>query len=403
MRQIKINLTECLQLGFVRKRSKLKVNREVRLDSLHNDSLQRVPPTKNDLGGAMIRAGIVGATGYTGSELVKLLWAHPNVSLDCVMARRAIGQSIADFFPALRGLSDLTFEAWSPEVVADLDVLFFATPHGVAAASAAEVVSQGCKVIDLSADFRLRDLSLYEKWYGQPHAAPQLMADSAYGLPELFATALKGCSVVGNPGCYPTSIQIGLAPLIQAQVLISNQILVDAKSGFSGAGRKAEASLLASELAGNFKAYATGGHRHQPEIAQGLNSLPAQVDASVEPLQVTFVPHLLPLVRGIESSIYVQVSEALSLDEIWATFEAFYADAPFVDLLPLGQMPEIKSVAGTNKCQLGINRIPGSPFLLVSAVIDNLIKGAAGQAIQNMNLLFDLPETSGLMLMPHYP
>lgn len=381
---------------------KTKRNREVSVDSLQNDAIKETSLSQGDVKRDVIRAGILGATGYTGSELVKLLWAHPNVSLARVMARRAIGQPIAEFFPALRGMTDLRFEAWVPELADDLDVLFFATPHGVAAAAATDVVSRDCKVIDLSADFRLRDLGLYEKWYGQPHAAPQLIAASAYGLPELFASELKGCSVVGNPGCYPTSIQIGLAPLIEKQLLSSPQILVDAKSGFSGAGRKAEAGLLASELTGNFKAYATGGHRHQPEIAQGLNNLPAQRQAS-EPLQVTFVPHLLPLVRGIESSIYVQVSEGVDREEVWSVVSSFYKDAPFVDLLPLGQMPEIKSVAGTNRCQLGVDRVPGSPFLLVSAVIDNLIKGAAGQAVQNLNVLFDLPETTGLMLMPHYP
>jgi N-acetyl-gamma-glutamyl-phosphate reductase len=320
------------------------------------------------------------------------------------MARRAVGRSLGEIFPALRGIGDLRFEAWSAQALEDLDVVFFATPHGVAAGAASEVLAAGCKLIDLSADYRLEDLAAYERWYGQPHASPSTLPCSAYGLPELFGASIEGKQIIGNPGCYPTSVQLGLAPLLSQSLdaFTSHHIIIDAKSGFSGAGRKEDASLLASELMGNFKAYGTGGHRHHPEIVQGLGRVQSLVGACKEPLKVTFVPHLLPLVRGIESSIYVQ-AEDLSAEAAIAIYEQFYADKPFVDVLPVGTMPEVKSVAGTNKCIIGINKMAGSSVLLVSAVIDNLIKGAAGQAIQNMNILFGLPETTGLVLMPHYP
>lgn len=350
-----------------------------------------------------VRAGVVGATGYTGSELVKLLCGHDQVSLTCLMARSTVGRPVIDFFPALRGMVDLAFEQWQPDVLSDLEVVFFATPHGVAAQAAKAALNTDCVLIDLSADFRLRDVAVYEKWYGQAHPAPEAMQQSAYGLPELFGQQLAGKKIIGNPGCYPTSVQLGLAPLISNNQVRHNHIIIDAKSGFSGAGRKADAALLASELTGNFKAYGSGGHRHQPEIEQGLNAMTVKAGSTTcHQLQVTFVPHLLPLVRGIESSMYIQAGDITPAEAV-SMYESFYSASPFVDILPAGVMPEIKSVAGTNKCQIGIDRVPGSPFLLVSAVIDNLIKGAAGQAIQNMNLLFGWDEAAGLRLLPHYP
>ncbi|MFM2435079.1 MAG: N-acetyl-gamma-glutamyl-phosphate reductase [Pseudomonadota bacterium] len=341
-----------------------------------------------------IKVGIVGGTGYTGVELLRLLSVHPNVALTTITSRGDAGLAVADMFPNLRGYVDLIFTDPANSNLEECDVVFFATPNGIAMQQARQLLSKGVRVIDLAADFRIKDIPTWEKWYGMSHACPELVAQAVYGLPEINREAIRGAQLVANPGCYPTAVQLGFMPLLEAGVVDISYLIADAKSGVSGAGRKAEVHSLFAESADNFKAYAVNGHRHLPEISQGLTAM-----ANAE-VGFTFVPHLTPLIRGIHATLYAKITKSVDLQ---ALFEARYADEHFVDVLPKGAHPETRSVRGSNLCRIAVHQPQGSDIVVILSVIDNLVKGAAGQAVQNMNIMFDLAETSGLQIVPLLP
>ncbi|MBK7661764.1 MAG: N-acetyl-gamma-glutamyl-phosphate reductase [Betaproteobacteria bacterium] len=335
----------------------------------------------------MISVGIVGGTGYTGVELLRLLSAHPDVRLAAITSRGEAGTPVARLFPSLRGRVELDFTDPADTDLTACDCVFFATPNGVAMGQAAALVEAGVKVVDLSADFRLKDIAEWESWYKMKHAAPAIVAEAVYGLPEINRDRVRAARLVANPGCYATAVQLALLPLAETDFVDCDNLVADAKSGVSGAGRKAEVDILYSEASDNFKAYALGGHRHHPEIVQSL------AQASGKRPGLTFVPHLVPMIRGILATIYAPVRRETDFQQL---FEKRYAGEPFVDVLPAGTQPETRWVRGTNNCRLAVHRPRGSGMLVVVAVEDNLVKGAAGQAVQNMNLLFGLPETRGL-------
>ena len=336
----------------------------------------------------MIKAAIVGGTGYTGVELLRLLATHPEVELRAITSRSEAGLAVADMFPNLRGHVDLAFCEPDQAGLTDCDVVFFATPNGIAMQHAPVLLEAGVRVIDLAADFRLKDPAEWAQWYGQPHACPELLAEAVYGLPEFYRAAVAKARLVANPGCYPTAVQLGFLPLLENGLVDASRLIADAKSGVSGAGRKANVGTLLGEASESFKAYAVPGHRHLPEIRQGLQ----QVTAST--VGLTFVPHLTPMIRGIHATLYAELTvEAADLQQL---YESRYVNEPFVDVLPTGSHPETRSVRGANTCRLSIHRPQGGKTLVVLSVIDNLVKGAAGQAVQNMNIMFGLPETSGL-------
>jgi N-acetyl-gamma-glutamyl-phosphate reductase len=340
-----------------------------------------------------IKVGIVGGTGYTGVELLRLLAHHPAARIVSITSREKAGTRVDALFPSLRGHIDLEFVAPTPQAAAGCDVVFFATPHGVAMSQARALLESGVRVIDLAADFRLRDPALFERWYKMPHACPDLLLESVYGLPETSRSALREARIVGMPGCYPTSVQLGLLPLLEVErgypgSIDASSLIADCKSGASGAGRKAEVGLLFSEVADNFKPYGLEGHRHHPEIVQQLEL------AAGGPVGLTFVPHLLPTVRGILSTIYVRLKSAATAD-LQRLYERRYADEPFVDVMPAGSAPETRSVRGSNVARIALHR-PAEHLLTVFVVEDNLVKGASGQAVQAMNVMFGRPETEGL-------
>ena len=334
-----------------------------------------------------ITVGVVGATGYTGVELLRLLLGHPQVEVGVVTSRSETGRSVADMFPSLRGHTDLRYSAPDPGALVGCRAVFFATPNGTAMHQVSALLDAGVKVIDLSADFRIRDAALWKQWYGQDHASPGLLARAVYGLPELHRDRIANADLVANPGCYPTAVSLALLPLLRGNAIETEGLIADAKSGVSGAGRKAELETLYGETSESFRAYRAGGHRHHPEMRQTLQ------DAGGAPVDLTFVPHLVPMVRGIHATVYAKLRGNSDPQEI---FNRFYAREPFVDVLPPGSHPETRSVRGTNVCRIALH-MPGSGRrLVVLSVIDNLVKGAAGQAVQNLNLMFDLPETTGL-------
>jgi len=335
----------------------------------------------------MIRVGIVGGTGYTGVELLRLLVKHPEVELTVITSRAEAGTPVSDVFGSLRGHTQLTFVDPDSANLADCDLVFFATPNGTAMRSAPKLLDKGVRVIDLAADFRLTDPDLWQKWYGMPHTCPDVLAHAVYGLPELHRDKIVSASLVANPGCYPTATTLGFLPLIEQGLCLTDSLIADCKSGVSGAGKGANAANLMGEVGESFKAYAVSGHRHLPEIKQTLANL------SGGPVGLTFVPHLLPMIRGIHATLYARTETA---DDLQAIYEQRYADEPFVDVMPAGSHPETRSVRGVNHCRIAIHRPQGEGTLVILSVIDNLTKGAAGQAIQNMNLMFGLPETSGL-------
>ncbi|MDP1927477.1 MAG: N-acetyl-gamma-glutamyl-phosphate reductase [Thiobacillus sp.] len=335
----------------------------------------------------MIKVGIVGGTGYTGVELLRLLERHPQVELKAITSRKEAGMPVAEMFPNLRGRVRLAFSTPEEAGLENCDVVFFATPNGVAMQQTRALLDAGVKVIDLAADFRIKDVAVWEHWYKMEHACPDLVAEAVYGLPEINRAAIKGARLIANPGCYPTAVQLGFLPLLESGAVDVGFLVADAKSGVSGAGRKAEISTLFAESADNFKAYAVGGHRHWPEIKQGLESFAGKS------VGFTFVPHLLPLIRGIHATLYAKVSADIDLQSL---FEKRYAGEPFVDVLPAGSHPETRSVRGANLCRIAVHRPAGSDVVVVLSVIDNLVKGAAGQAVQNMNILFDLAEDTAL-------
>lgn len=346
----------------------------------------------------MIKASIIGATGYTGVELVRLLSCHPQVELAALTSRSYEGEQIEDLFPSLKGKVEI---ACSPQdtaqVVKESDVVFVALPHGHSVPVVQEAVRQGKKVVDLGADFRFRKAAVYEKWYQLRHEAPELTASAVYGLPELYREQIKEASVVANPGCYPTGSILALAPALREGLVKPGTIIIDAKSGVSGAGRKASITTHFGEANENVNPYGVASHRHTPEIEQELNALAG------EEFAVSFTPHLMPMTRGILATCYAALKEDVSEEKLRQVYEEFYRGEPFVHLLPPGQWPHTKWVYGSNRCLLNLTVDRRTRRLVVCSVIDNLVKGASGQAVQNMNLLFDLPETGGLDFNAIYP
>ncbi|MFW1664257.1 MULTISPECIES: N-acetyl-gamma-glutamyl-phosphate reductase [Acinetobacter] len=342
----------------------------------------------------VVSVGIVGGTGYTGVELLRLLLRHPQVTVRVLTSRTEAGKRVADMFPSLRGHTDLEFSDLNLDLLKQCDVVFFATPHGVAMQHAKELVAAQTKVIDLAADFRLQNLEQFEKWYGLQHSCPDILQNSAYGLTELNRERIKQASVIGNPGCYPTTVQLGLAPLLKSEQNLVNpsSIIIDAKSGVSGAGRKASMGMIYSENADNFKAYGVSGHRHHPEIVEALENISGQKGVFDH---IVFVPHLVPMIRGMLSTIYIDLTEEGANTDIQALYEQFYADEKFVDVMPPNSSPETRSVRGANELRIALYK-PQPHKLIVLSVQDNLVKGAAGQAVQNMNLMFDFAEDAGL-------
>lgn len=335
-----------------------------------------------------IRVGIIGGTGYTGVELLRLLAVHADVELRAITSRGEAGKKVAEMFPSLRGHVDLTYEDPARADLKSCDLVFSATPNGIAMQHVRGLLDAGVRLIDLAADFRLRDPALWEKWYGMPHACPELLPEAVYGLPEVHRSKIKGARLVANPGCYPTAVQLGFLPLIEVGAVDVGHLIADSKSGVSGAGRKADLHILFAETSDNFKAYGVAGHRHLPEIVQGLAA------SAGRPVGLTFVPHLTPMVRGIHATLYARL-KSTSLD-VQALYEHRYAGEPFVDMLPSGSHPETRSVRGANVCRIAVHRPQDGDTVVVLSVIDNLVKGAAGQAVQNMNIMFGLPEERGL-------
>lgn len=343
----------------------------------------------------MIRVGIVGGTGYTGVELLRLLACHRHVEIKIVTSRIDGGKRVDAVYPNLRGFIDAEFTVPDVDALADCDAVFFATPNGTAMQMAASLLESGVKVIDLSADFRLKDSKLWEKWYGMEHACPGLIEQAVYGLPEVNRDAIKKAQLIACPGCYPTAVQLGFLPLIEAGLVEIDHLIADVKSGVSGAGRKAELATLMSETGESFKAYAASGHRHLPEIVQGLSMVAGQ---SVD---LTFVPHLTPMIRGIHATLYAQLKE--DFESIQALYEQRYVNELFVDVLPVGCHPDTRNVRGSNACQIAVHQPQQGKTLVVLSVIDNLVKGASGQAVQNMNLMFGFAEEEGLRMPALYP
>jgi N-acetyl-gamma-glutamyl-phosphate reductase len=342
----------------------------------------------------MIKVGVVGGTGYTGVELLRLLAQHPQVELKAITSRGEAGQKVADMFPSLRGRVDIAFETPQDARLGECDVVFFATPNGIAMQQARALLAAGVRVIDLAADFRITDVAEWEKWYGMTHTSPELVKEAVYGLPEINREQIREARLVANPGCYPTAVQLGFLPLVEAGVVDRSHLIADAKSGVSGAGRKAEVHTLFSEAADTFKAYGVPGHRHLPEIRQGL------VRMAGGAVGLTFVPHLTPLIRGIHATLYARLTADADLQ---ALYERRFRGERFVDVLPPGSHPETRSVRGSNICRIAVHRPQGSDVVVVLSVIDNLVKGAAGQAVQNMNIMFDLPEHCGVDQIPLMP
>ncbi|MBA6414108.1 N-acetyl-gamma-glutamyl-phosphate reductase [Parahaliea sp. F7430] len=340
----------------------------------------------------MVKVGIVGGTGYTGVELLRLLAQHEDSEVVAITSRAEAGRRLDELFPNLRGYYDLAFSEPDVDLLASCDVVFFATPHNVAMHLVPELLAAGTRVIDLSADYRIRDAELWSQWYGEPHASPELLADAVYGLPEINREQIAKAQLVACPGCYPTAIELGLIPLLESGLVEPSNIIASAASGTSGAGRQAKIDNLASEVSGSFKAYGVGGHRHLPEIEQCLSLL------SGSDVSLTFVPHLLPMVRGIHATLFARLNKPgeQSIEDLQRLFENRYRDEPFVDVLPNGTFPQTRAVKGANHCQLSLMIPQQRDTVVVMSTIDNLVKGASGQAVQNMNIMLGLPEDRGL-------
>lgn len=344
-----------------------------------------------------IKVGIVGATGYTGAELLRLLSLHEAVEVVWVGSRKEAGVAVSDYFENLRGRCALRFSDYDTQALLQCEVVFFATPHAVCMQQAPFLLENGVKVIDLSADFRLKKAELFTKWYGVEHVAQEWLAEAVYGLPELNREAIKHARLVAAAGCYPTAVQLGFKPLLEAGLVEAGRLIADVKSGVSGAGREAKVANLFSEVSDNFKAYALTGHRHQPEIEQQLSLLAKQA------VSCTFVPHLLPMIRGIEATLYAPLLEAVSLERLQVLYEQCYQSEYFVDVMPLGSHPQTRTVRGSNFVRMAVHQSQNQALAVVSVVEDNLLKGAAGQAVQCMNLMFGLEETLGLTQMAYLP
>jgi len=345
----------------------------------------------------MINVGIVGASGYTGVELARLLSNCPDVKLTVATSRQFEGKNLSDVYPNLAGRVDIVCEDLKTEELAErADLFFTAVPHQTAMAIVPDLLEAGKKVIDLSADFRLHDAEVYEKWY-QNHTAQEYLAEAVYGLPELHRQQITGKRLIANPGCYPTSVILALAPLLQHGVIDTGTIIADSKSGTSGAGRQPQTGILFCEVNDGFKAYKVAAHRHTPEMEQELSLL------SKMPVTISFTPHLLPISRGILSTIYAKLTTTMSDSEIYEIYKDFYKDEIFVRLCGLGRFPATQFVRGSNFCDIGFKVDDRTGRIVILSAIDNLVKGAAGQAIQNMNLICDLPETRGLLAVPLFP
>ncbi len=344
----------------------------------------------------MIKVGIVGGTGYTGVELLRLLANHPSVEVTVITSRSEEGVAVADMYPNLRGHHDLKFTVPDIDQLAECAVVFFATPHGVAMKMAPELVKRGVKVIDLGADFRIKDLDTWSRWYGMEHTEPEMAELAVYGLPEVNRAAIKEAQLIACPGCYPTATQLAFIPLLEQGLVDHRRLIADCKSGVSGAGRAAKVSSLLCEASESFSAYGASGHRHLPEIKQGLSI------AAGRPVGLTFVPHLTPMIRGIHATCYAVLKDPVDMG-LQALFESRYKDEPFVDVMPAGSHPQTRSVKGANMCRISLHQPQGEDVLVVLSVIDNLVKGAAGQAVQNMNIMLNLDETAGLNLVGLMP
>jgi len=338
----------------------------------------------------MIKVGIVGGTGYTGVELLRLLAVHPEVQLTAITSRKEDGLPVADMYPSLRGRVDIAFSAPDKADLTQCDVVFFATPHGVAMAQAPELLAKGVKVIDLAADFRIKDRAVFEKTYKIDHTAPELLEQAVYGLVELNREDIKNANLIANPGCYPTTMQIGYAPLLKAGVIDAGSLIADCKSGVSGAGRKAEIGILFSEASDNFKAYGVSGHRHTPETSAQLQRF------TDEKVSLIFTPHLVPMIRGMHSTLYAKLTKEISDEALQQLFVDAYEGEKFVDVMPFGSHPETRTTKGSNTLRLAVHRPDGGDTVIVLVVQDNLVKGASGQAVQCMNLMFGLQEDLGL-------
>lgn len=336
----------------------------------------------------MVKVGIVGGTGYTGVELLRLLATHQDVEVVAITSRAECGRRLDDLFPNLRGHYDLAFSEPDVPMLAACDVVFFATPHNVAMNMVPELLAADARVIDLSADYRIRDAALWSQWYGEPHASPELLGETVYGLPELNREKIAAARLVACPGCYPTSVQLGFMPLLARGLVDPAHLIASSASGVSGAGRQAKVDNLLSEVSDSFKAYAVAGHRHLPELEQGLS------DIAEQKVEITFVPHMLPIVRGIHSTLFSRVNDS-SVD-LQALYEDWYKDEPFVDVLPAGVFPQTRTVKGANRCQIAVSVPQERDTVVVMAAIDNLVKGASGQAVQNMNIMLGLDESAGL-------
>jgi len=343
----------------------------------------------------MIRIGIVGATGYAGAELVRLIAGHPDVSLTVLTSRQYAGQAFEQIYPSFKGLVGLNCEAYdADQIFSQTDVVFLALPHKLPMAFAPDLLKNGKKVIDLSADFRFSDPEKYEAVY-QPHTSKELFSQSVYGLSEVFSDQIKNADLIGNPGCYPTSVILPLYPLLKAGLIDVTTIIADSKSGASGAGRSLSLATHISEITESFKAYKVTGHRHKPEMDEILT------DAAGQSVDITFIPHLLPMSRGMESTIYAGLKKSVTPDEIYNCLSEFYTDCPFVRLYDHGIGTDTAHVRGTNFCDIGFVLEKGKNRIIMMSVIDNLVKGAAGQAVQNMNIMLGLDETAGLNTIPY--
>jgi N-acetyl-gamma-glutamyl-phosphate reductase len=335
----------------------------------------------------MITVGVVGGSGYTGAELLRILASHPQVELAVITSRGSAGKSVAEIYPHLRGVIDAEFMEPSVENLRRCELVFFATPNGVAMTMAAELIASGVRIIDLAADFRLKDRVAWEQIYAMPHAAPQLLQEAVYGLPELNRKAIRPARLVANPGCYPTAVALGFLPLLAEDLVDRSSLIADAKSGVSGAGRQAKEINLFADVAEDFRAYSVPGHRHRPEIMQTLSQAGG-------PVELIFVPHLVPMIRGIHATLYARLRKKGR--DLQALYENYYRNEPFVDVMPAGSHPATGSVRGANTCRLAVHVPQSGATVVVLAVEDNLIKGAAGQAVQNMNIMYGLAETMGL-------
>ncbi|HEY7883559.1 MAG TPA: N-acetyl-gamma-glutamyl-phosphate reductase [Cellvibrionaceae bacterium] len=348
----------------------------------------------------MIKVGIVGGTGYTGVELLRLLVKHPEVDVSVITSRAEAGIAVADLYPNLRGFTDLAFTEPDINGLGSCDVVFFATPHGVAQNLMPALLAAGTRAIDLSADFRIRDPDLWAHWYDQAHGCPELIEQAVYGLPELNREAIKSARLIACPGCYPTAAQLALLPLLESNLVDAENLIIDAASGVTGAGRQAKVDNLLTELSDSFKAYGAGGHRHLPEIEQALRDMQPTGAPSA---RVTFVPHLLPIIRGIHATTYARALKPDALPDLQALFEQRFKHEPFVDVMPAGTHPQTRSVKGSNVCRISVFQPQMRDTIVVLSVIDNLTRGAAGQAVHNMNIMFGFDETAGLDVVALLP